>query len=36
VSVPTSVPDGWFSAIELFESWMSVGAEFARVVKEKT
>src|SRR5207244_8632520 len=29
-----SVPDGWFSAMELFESWMSVGAEFAFVVKE--
>src|SRR5436190_22857379 len=26
VNVPTSVPDDWFSAIELFESWMSVGA----------
>src|SRR5437588_109084 len=34
VSVPTSVPDGWFSAIELFERLMSVGAEFAFVVKE--
>jgi len=26
VSVPMSVPDGWFSLMELFESWMSVGA----------
>src|SRR2546423_4197367 len=32
VSVPTSVPDGWFSAIELDESWMSVGAWFAVTV----
>ena len=33
-SVPTVVPAGWFSAIVVFESAMSVGAEFALVVNE--